>query len=327
MDRLLIPITFCAGLLVSQLCQAQDALTNGLVTRYPFSGSAVDQSGDGNDGAVIGYDFHYGPDRFGAAASLYLNTTSQPSSSFDGTYVVAPRNALLDFNSDFTISLWVNTPPGLGSYYVHNLLSNGPDQQVGNIAPGANFRLISGSDFGMDYIQFVADHNLGDVHAYVPRTPQTWVQFAVTRAGTNMTLFRNGSPITNAPFTAVLSNGPSLWFGRYMCPGYPTTCPSTYQLIGGLDDVRLYNRALPPAEIAQLYHYEANPLPNLSISVKTIRLSLFVELGTTNQVDECVDLKTWNPYGPPFVATNSLTFADIDVFGTQRYFRVRRIIE
>lgn len=34
--------------------------------------------------------------------------------------------------------------------------------------------------------------------------------------------------------------------GRHICPGYPTTCLGSYPLIGGIDEVRFYNRAFSP---------------------------------------------------------------------------------
>lgn len=83
----------------------------------------------------------------------------------------------------------------------------------------------------------------------------------------------------------------------------------------------------PLGEVRELYQYEANSLPFLTIVVKTIRLSLFLELGATNQLDSSTGLGIWTPYGAPFLATNSITDVDVDILGTQqRFFRVRRLI-
>jgi hypothetical protein len=322
MNRLRYAALAASLFLHSSLTYGQDSFTNGLVAYYPFNGNAEDKSGNGNAGAVIGYDWHYSTDRFGESNSLYLNTTSSPSATFDGTYVVVPRAASFDFNQDFTVSVWVNLPNGLGAYYVHNLISNGPDTN------SANLRIISDSDGAKDYLQFVFNHQDGDVHAYVEPLRNTWWQAVVVRSGSNVTLFRNGSPITNSVVSSSVMNSPSIWLGRQLCPGYPTTCPGSYPLIGGIDQVRLYNRAFSTLEILQLYQHEANPLPYLTIAVKTIRLSLFVDFGTTNQLDSSTNLSFWTPYGSPFVATNSVVYADVDVFGTQqRFFRMRRLIQ
>jgi hypothetical protein len=221
----------------------------------------------------------------------------------------------------------VNIPSGLGGYYTHNLISNGPDQQIGGYASGANLRVISDVG-GSDYLQFVCNHTNGDFHAFVEPLRNTWWQAVVVRSGTNLSLFRNGSLVTNSPITATMSNSPVIWIGRHICPGYPTTCMGSYPLIGGIDEVRLYNRALSALEIRQLYQYEANPLPYITAAVKTIRLTLFLELGTTNQLDSSTGLGFWTPYGPPFVATNAISYQDVDIFGTQQqFFRIRRLIQ
>jgi len=133
----------------SSLVLAQDSFTNGLVAYYPFNGNANDASGNGNDGAIIGFDRKFAFDRFGQTNCLYLNTTSNPSATSDGTYVVVPRSAALDFNGDFTMAVWANLPDGL-VYYVHNLISNGPDTN------SANLRVISHSETdGRDFLQFI----------------------------------------------------------------------------------------------------------------------------------------------------------------------------
>jgi hypothetical protein len=322
------PLIPCLGVLAlaigpSVRVQAQDALTNGLVAFYPFNGNPNDESGNGNDGAIIGYDWHYGPDRFGQTNSLYLNTTSTPSAGLDGTYVIVPRSASLDFSQDFTLSVWISIPEIV--YYVHNLISNGPDQPIGGFTSGVNLRVIGHSQTnGEDDLEFICNHQDGDVQVSSAPQPNTWWQLVAVRSGTNLSLFKNGSLFTNAVMTAAISNSPAIWIGRHICPGYPTTCTGSYPLVGGIDDVRMYNRALSAQEVGQLYQYERNPLPNLGIAVKTIRLTLMLAPGTSNELDSSTDLKTWAPYGPPFVATNSITYEDVDIFGMQKqYFRVR----
>jgi hypothetical protein len=298
---------------------AQDSLTNGLVAFYPFNGNAHDESGNGHDGALIGYDWKYSFDRFGGTNSLWLNTTSTPAANLDGAYISAPRSESLDFNQDFTLSVWLNLPGGTGAWYPNNLICNGQDTNC------ANFRVISDADSsGRDYLQFVCNHQTGDVHAWVEPLRESWWQAVAVRSGTNMSLFRNGVLLTNSAMTATLINSTAIWLGRYDC-GSTTGCAGSYSLVGGIDQVRLYNRALSATEVRQLYQYEVNTLPYLTVAVKTIRLTLFLDVGTTNQLDSSSDLTTWMPYGPPFIATNSVSFEDVDVSGGRQYFRVRLI--
>jgi hypothetical protein len=236
----------------------QSFLTNGLVAFYPFNGGVVvtDESGNGNNGQIVGNDWRFGLNRFGIRGALYLNTNDPPNNSA-GTYVAAPRSAALDFNEDFTLSVWINIPAGLPPYHIHNLISDGIDQT------SANFRIISDDDTnGDDYLQFVgglSDFSSGvyvDAHAFLAPLRNTWWQAVVVRSGTNITLFRNGAlaPTTIFAMNATLLNLPQIWLGLM---------PDSYPLDGGVDDVRMYDRALSALEVQQLYAYESVAQPSV----------------------------------------------------------------
>jgi len=228
------------------------------------------------------------------------------------------RNLISTKTSHWRLGL---IPTSVGPYYAHNLISNGDDNN------SANLRVETDSDFGRDYLQFVGNHANGEIHAYIEPVRRSWWQAAVVRSGANFTLYRNGSPLTNSQVSATFLNGPAIWLGRYICPGYPSTCAASYPLIGGIDEVRLYSRALSALEIRQLYQYESSLLPYLTVTVKTIRLSLFVELGSTNLLEVSTNLTTWGPYGAPFTASSSVVYQDVDVFGVPyQYFRIRRLL-
>jgi len=238
-------------LLASMFCtaaQAQVSLTSGLVAYYPFTVNAHDVSGKRNDAAVIGYDWKF-------SHGLFLNTITPPTNSFSGldeTYVIAPRSASLDFNQDFTLSVWVNIPKGLPVYYVHNIIGNGPDDS------SANFRIVSDVTVSpdADYLQFVCNHATGDIHAFVEPLRNIWWQAVAVRSGTTVSLFRDGLLLTNALMTATVTNLPTIWIGRYSCACPASDCPSSYSLSGGIGDVQMYNRALSTNEVFQLYRRE-----------------------------------------------------------------------
>ncbi|MFW9930969.1 MAG: hypothetical protein ACFFD1_16390, partial [Candidatus Thorarchaeota archaeon] len=69
----------------------------GLVAYYPFNGNAKDESGNGNDGVIIGASAT--KDRFGTRNSAY---------SFDGVddYIEVADSRSLNFTNSFTISAW-----------------------------------------------------------------------------------------------------------------------------------------------------------------------------------------------------------------------------
>ncbi|MGK5094527.1 hypothetical protein WDW89_21250 [Deltaproteobacteria bacterium TL4] len=80
--------------------QANSIPTNGLVAYYPFNGNANDESGNGNNGTVIGATLT--ADRHGRANKAY---------SFDGVndYLSASGSNVWNFGTaSFTISFWVN---------------------------------------------------------------------------------------------------------------------------------------------------------------------------------------------------------------------------
>ena len=92
--------------------QAQDPFTNGLVAYYPFNGNANDESGNGQDGIVIG-------------ATLTDDGQGNPLSNcytFDGTdHIDLPLNAGgLPGSREFSLSVWIK--PGAspaGAVFAH----------------------------------------------------------------------------------------------------------------------------------------------------------------------------------------------------------------
>jgi hypothetical protein len=276
--------------------QAQDPLTNGLVAYYPFKGDANDLSGMNNHGSIVGADNKFLGDRFGFTNSLWLNTTSPPGWDFDGTYAEVPRDGSLNFNDDFTLSLWVNftndtpIPNGVSDQgYAHNLFSNGSD------GSSMNLRIITDNINydGKDYLQLVAGGI--NLFAILPPVRHTWWQITVVRSGTKVSLYKNGSVRTNGTF-ATIGNNPSIWLGRHQGSG------STYPLVGGIDDVRIFNRALSNGEVQALFQYEFGLRMDLVKAVKPAFSNLY--LGTNYQLQVSGDMNTWTNHGSAFIATN-----------------------
>ncbi|MEI2722569.1 MAG: choice-of-anchor tandem repeat GloVer-containing protein [Verrucomicrobiota bacterium] len=241
----------------------------GLVAFYPFNSNANDESGMGNNGGLYGSDWRFSSDRFGGANSLNLNLTLSPSATLDGSYVSAPRSPGLDFQQDFTLSAWVKLRGALPPSYVHNIISSGQDLTSGNL------RIISDiQSGGTDYLQFVCiqagDANYNAVE--VPAIRNMWWQFVAVRSGTNVSLFRNGVLVAHSVMTMNLQNNPTIWLGKHIVPGLPPGTGS-YSMMGGIDDVRMYNRALSSNEVAQLYFYENPPALGIMQQGGNVQLS------------------------------------------------------
>lgn len=271
------PINLLCGILTFNLAlsaHAQDPLTNGLVAYYPFNGNANDASGNGNNGVLHGTDWNYSFDRFGDANSLFLNTTSTITQFLDGAYVTAPRSSGLDFNKDFTLSVWVNLKSGTPLMFPENLISNGSDS-----TGGANLRvLLDWTDLGgIDILEFIwrtSGHIEHVIFALVlPR--ETWWQFAVVRSGTNVNLYMDGAFLVNGGMVSPVLNSSEIWLGRYETAPYP--------FFGGIDDVRMYNRALSPSEVQQLYMTESKCIPHAAKATARLDNGFVVEINITSR--------------------------------------------
>jgi len=293
--------------------QAQNPPTNGLVAYYPFDGNPNDASGNGNHGSFLGTDKRFIADRPGF--SLWLNGNTPPSWSAAGTYVSVPRDFSLNFNSDFTISVWVNftnsnpLPNGTPEGFPHNLVSNGEDSGA------LNLRVFTDNTPNKDLVQFIWGGGGSSISVPVNNLRRAWWQITVVRSGANLILYRNGTVLTNS-FVLSTANNSTISIGEHQST-------STYPLFGGIDDVRFYSRALSVSEVRQLYLAESKPLVNLIKAVKPTFSNL--SLGTNYQLQLSADLNTWTNHGPAFTATNSTAifpeYWDVDRWN-QLYFRL-----
>jgi hypothetical protein len=160
------------------------------------------------------------------------------------------------------------------------------------------------------------------VNGVMAPAPNSWRQFVVVRSGTNTTIFENGSALTNTASTTAPLNSATIWLGRFQ--PVPSGNQNTLQFFGGIDDVRLYNRALSTNEIQQLYVYESGPRVDL---IKIVQPSLSnLTLGTNYQLQVSTNLNSWTNQGSVFSATNTAMvypqYFDVDNFG-ELFFRLQ----
>ncbi|HEY9171144.1 MAG TPA: LamG domain-containing protein [Verrucomicrobiae bacterium] len=199
--------------------QAQTWVTNGLVAYYPFNGDANDAIGTNN--GIVNSPISFVPDRFGSPQNAIAYTTTTPT-----PHIRTPLRQTGP--QEFTLSVWFK-PEGSAGYFV---LFENSDRQIGIDPDGKlHFYLFPG------YQAFL--------YAPTTLTGTNWHSAAATLSPAGMKLYLDGICVaTNASVTsgAVKVSDWGMAHGT-----------------GTMDDVRIYNRALSPTEVQQLYQYESAP--------------------------------------------------------------------
>jgi hypothetical protein len=206
-------------------------VTAGLIVYYPFdetSGTtAADVSGNGHTGTLHGGATWAAGHRAGAV-------------SLDGNngYVSLP-NGILSTTSNFTIATWVRL----------NTIANW--MRVFDFGTGTNTYMFLTAESGNGMRLAITTNGFGNEQRIDGPSLATgaWAHVAVTLNGSLGTFYVNGaSAATNSAMTLNASSlgvTTQTWLGRSAFNNDP-------YLDGLLDDFRIYNRALTPAEVQTL---------------------------------------------------------------------------
>jgi len=282
---------------------AQTFLTNGLVGWYPFNdGNANDRSGNSNN--TIVYGAKPANDRFGWPSNAYVFSNRGDSISTTN-WVGFPVST-----NDFTVSFWVNVVSA-------NTYSPLIRQS------GGQFDFNLGEPTGGTTIFFFNTGSGGAARTpLIPWSFQQWYNLQVVRSqNTNITIYQDGVQVSHQT-TTLGNDAPEAL--RNLTFGYYASAGGTFQLHGSLDDIRIYNRALSPNELHQLYEYESGPRIGLVKAVKPVFDNL--SFGTIYQLQVSSDLNVWTNSGAPFTATNKSMiypqYWDVDNW-TQLSFRLQ----
>jgi len=202
---------------------ARADLGSGLVAFYTFTGNAEDESGNGNHGSVQG-------------PTLTEDRNGQPDSAYNfssGSDVIeVADSASLDVEEAVSFTAWIR--PEVTSE-IHILFR---EDTIGG-ATLFSFDIFTG------VIRCLLERPTGGtatIHGNTPIQQGVWQHVAVTWDGTTMRAYYNGQPDGTAGFDGpmAVSDG-NLFIGRYYS-GFD----------GDIDEVRIYDRALSEAEIADL---------------------------------------------------------------------------
>jgi hypothetical protein len=205
----------------------------GLVAAYTFdegSGSAVaDATGNGNNGTIRGATFVAG--RAGTALR------------FDGVddWVTVADSASLDLSTGLTLEAWVKPTADMSGWDTVLMKERGASNMAYALyahdgAPG-----IGGVAAPAGYVNVAGSHQA--IRGASALAAGGWVHLAVTYNGSRLRFYMNGALIAGRAQTGdVVTSGGALRIG-----GSGSWANEFFA--GLIDDVRIYNRALTPAEI------------------------------------------------------------------------------
>ena len=201
-----------------------------LIGYWPFdegSGAvAHDTSGSGHDGAIT--------------AAAWIAGDKNTALSFNGSTSSVVTSAIA-LAGAFTVSAWVNPSGGETAYGRIAETQYNVGLYLGLNSSGSKYKWIVNSGLG-------ATGNCGLPYGCAEGGTVTsgWHLVTGTFDGATARLYVDGTLAASETFTAPSSTTLPLYIGRYYgAAGYGFT--------GGIDEVRLYNRALSAAEVATLF--------------------------------------------------------------------------
>jgi Concanavalin A-like lectin/glucanases superfamily len=203
--------------------------TAGLVAWWRGNGDATDSSGNGYNGTMLG--------GMGFTSGVF----GQAFAGNSNQRMFVNDNPAFQLTSSLSIGAWVNVSAG------YAVLQRG-DSRGGN-----DPYQLSGDNAGHMVFQIQHDPDTSGklLSASIPL--HQWVQVTATLDGAtgDMRLYLNGNlaaedSTTIRPFAALNSTlSPGIAIGN-------TASDGDFPLVGGIDEVLLYNRALSPAEVMSL---------------------------------------------------------------------------
>lgn len=221
------------------------AQTGDLLVYYPFNGNADDESGNGNNGTVMGAALTQ--DRFGNDSSAY---------SFNGVDNYIAYSVLWSTTPDsITVVAWfkVDTTQYDGKVLYHG--DNGEIQLfVSDDSAAAGVHLGQSVADPWYYVKGIYLQNEWQMMTAI------WIQGESFRLYSNSVLVDS----VNVPADELVDPG----------PGYQPSIGSYGRTLGAyfkgmIDDIRIYGRALTPGEIAVLYNEGTSSVELVGAAIPT----------------------------------------------------------
>ncbi|MBB4079457.1 gliding motility-associated-like protein [Lewinella aquimaris] len=240
--------------------------TLGLSAHYPFESNLGDASGESSNlgvpaGAV---DFDCGV----IGQALNLGGTED--------FVRIPGGATNNVNrefddEDFTLSLYFkSTGSGGNQYLIAKRDTNCADQQYFFLRYAPAMRTLEAT---------LRQGNEAASLTHVITNTSCWQHVVLVRENTRLRLYLNGDEVADVLTSNRINidNAGDLLIGNAACPEAGSS-----PFAGLIDEIRIYGRALPPAEVRELYVFPDRILtpPTLLFLSESIDISLNSNCGT-----------------------------------------------
>lgn len=239
----------------------QEVSVINLMAYWKFNGNANDSSGHGHDGALktnyIGASAAVAVDG-GTLPVLVADRFGRPNQAYNfsnGAYIEVPYSSELN-PQNLTISAWVKMHVSTPSNYIVSL----------NRWNGYKFQLQSNN------FPFFTFHDTNNNYHDIDANPgalsiDVWTHVALTYTNGTMSFYIDGTPVktfvvTGVPVTVTppvnFAIGNELPKSQYnlVSDANPQYFWGASYFNGALDDIRIYNTALPAAAILSIYTQE-----------------------------------------------------------------------
>lgn len=205
---------------------------NGLVGWWPFNGNANDESGNGYHGTVNGATLT--ADRFGNPGKAY---------EFDGSeWIATPLNSL---SPEFSISIWFEV--GSVSGPIRVILGKWEANGTGS-SKSIEVAKRDTNNLGVVYSTNGTDINLVETNFNLANSVG-WHNFSIVNSTQHLKFYLDNDLIyTSESQINIFNNSDPILIGATR-----NGTVESYNWIGSLDDIAIYNRALTQQEISALY--------------------------------------------------------------------------
>lgn len=285
-------ILFVIGCIANSNAQVPSYVpTDGLVAYYPFNGNANDESGNGNNGSVIG-STELTNDRLGQTNSAYDFDLEEKSWAQRNNEIYIPYSSQFN-SSNLTVSAWVYPrsyfDPANSNDKASIIISR---TQYGYSNPNGQVWSLYFNDIQTSGVILEAAPNNSQSRAYAtyntPLTLNSWHHIVMTFDGSSLKLYIDNNLVADTSTTIVMNNegtsGLSIGVSNQANGWW-------YDADAKIDDIGLWNRALTEQEVANLYTSN-----NTSSDTDFLTFSLDDEIEESNiNLDEhTIDLKVYS---------------------------------